>query len=351
MGLFTDAIYIWFRKNQRQLPWRKTRDPYLIWLSEAILQQTRVAQGLPYYERISSRFPDVKSLAESSEDELLKYWEGLGYYSRARNLHSAAKYILNNYEGIFPSSYSDIRSLKGVGDYTAAAVASIAFGLPYAAVDGNVIRVLSRFFGIEISADTPAGRRVLNELAQELVPDEDPGLHNQAIMEFGALVCTPVNPSCHVCPVVSSCYAFKNKQTDRLPLRSKGVVKQPLHFIYLLIESGNDILIEKRTSKGIWKNLYQLPLIETNTLLPDEDILQLPEIGDLLDSPDSLLGKISDPVTHILTHRIIRARFVHVKNHNLSPIWSKYLRVNNQEIYKFAYPVLIKKYLTRHKWL
>lgn len=351
MDLFSDALHAWYLHHHRPLPWRRTRDPYLIWLSEAILQQTKVVQGLPYYERISERFPDIKSLAEASEDELLKYWEGLGYYSRARNLHIAAKSILKNHEGNFPSNYHDIRALKGVGDYTAAAVASIAYGLPYAAVDGNVIRVLSRYFGIDAPAGSSSGRNIVISLAQELLSREDPGMHNQAVMEFGALVCTPVKPACQTCPLASSCYACKNSVVDRLPAKSGAVVKQTIYYTFFLIDTGSGLLLEKRTGKGIWKNLYQLPMVETESLPEDDDILKMPEVIDLLGTPGSILEKISSPLHHILTHRIIRARFVHVKNHDLSPIWSKYLRVSNQEIYKFAFPVLIRNYLTRHKWL
>jgi A/G-specific adenine glycosylase len=351
MDHFTRPIYSWYSQNLRHLPWRNTRDPYFIWISEAILQQTRVSQGLPYYLRITERFPDVRALAESLEDELLKLWEGLGYYTRARNLHQAARSILINYEGKFPETYESIRQLKGVGEYTAAAVASIAFGLPYATVDGNVIRVLSRYFGITEPFDSPDGRKIFRDLANEILDRSDPGSHNQSVMEFGALMCKPAKPECSICPVKSSCFACLNGVVEKLPVRKNKPAINQLYFTFLHVENCNSVLIGKRTDNGIWKSLYQLPLIETEKLLSEEEILILPPIANLLATEGSQLIAISRQYSHKLTHRNITARFVHIKCPVLSTYWSKYLQVDKEEISKFAFPVLIKNYLAEHEWI
>jgi A/G-specific adenine glycosylase len=272
MSNLTQALYRWYSFNKRTLPWRATRDPYLIWISEIILQQTRVAQGMPYYFRFTERFPDVKTLGEAPEDELMKFWEGLGYYSRARNLHIAAKSILKNYKGKFPVDYESIRNLKGVGDYTAAAIASIAFGLPYAAVDGNVERVLSRYFGIETSVHSANGKKIFRDLAREILLESDPGMHNQAMMELGALVCTPKNPDCPNCPLKLSCNAFLHGNVENLPLKQKSIKKNTRYFLFILMESTSQILIEKRTGSDIWRNLFQLPLVECEHQPEDGDL-------------------------------------------------------------------------------
>jgi len=351
MNSFTDPIYEWYSANQRNLPWRNVSDPYLIWISETILQQTRIAQGLPYYRRFAGRFPDVKTLAEAPEDELLKLWEGLGYYSRARNLHFAAKSILKNYEGIFPDSYESILRLKGVGYYTAAAVASIAYGLPHAAVDGNVLRVFSRYFGIDLPVDSALGRKTFRDLANEMLLTRDPGMHNQAMMEFGALVCTPKNPGCVNCPLSGSCIAFSTNRITKLPVKSKRNVKTTRFFVFILLESAVHILLEKRIKSDIWKNLYQLPLIETEQQAGDAEILEIPEIGHILSQPDCRLVKLSPVYIHELTHRRICARFVHVQCVDITCLDEKFIQVNKEEMYKFAFPVLIKKYLAENNFL
>ncbi len=351
MNSFTNPIYVWYSANQRNLPWREVSDPYLIWISETILQQTRIAQGLPYYLRFAGRFPDVKTLAEAPEDELLKMWEGLGYYSRARNLHFAAKSILKNYEGNFPDSYESILRLKGVGDYTAAAVASIAYGLPHAAVDGNVQRVLARYFGIDLPIDSTLGRKTFRDLATEILLTSDPGMHNQAMMEFGALVCTPKNPDCLNCPVSGSCIAFSTNTAAKLPVKSKRIRKKTRYFIFILLESAVHILLEKRTNSDIWKNLYQLPVIETEEQAGDADILEKPEISHVLRKSGSRLVKISPVFIHELTHRTICARFVHVQCVDITCLSEKFIQVNKEELYKFAFPVLIKNYLAENNFL
>lgn len=349
MNGFTQLIYQWYSIYKRTLPWRDTRDPYLIWISEIILQQTRVAQGMPYYYCFAERFPDVKALAEAPEDELMKLWEGLGYYSRARNLHFAAKTILKNYKGKFPADYESIRKLKGVGDYTAAAIASIAFGLPYAVVDGNVIRFLSRYFGIFMSAHTMEGKKMFMNLARQMLLESDPGMHNQAMMEFGALICTPKKPDCTNCPLNQSCSALLNGNIEDLPLKQKSIKKSTRYFLFILLESTTHILIEKRTHSDIWRNLFQLPLIESDHLYEDAEILTMPEIKSILTIKGTQLSAISPVYMHELTHRTILARFIRIFFNDISSIDEKLIRVNKEEIYKFAFPVLIKKYLVENE--
>jgi A/G-specific adenine glycosylase len=351
MSAFVENLINWYEENHRQLPWRETHDPYCIWVSEIILQQTRIAQGLPYYERFIRNFPDIQSLAGAEEDELLKLWEGLGYYSRARNMHEAAKTVMHRHGGVFPSDYSDIRNLKGVGEYTAAAIASIAFGQRYAVTDGNVLRVLARFYGISTPIDTSSGRKLFSKVATELVPETRAGTYNQAVMELGALVCTPRNPACGQCPLACSCFSYASGNVTGLPVKKKAKLKSKLYFTFLLMESDSHILIEKRTANGIWKNLYQLPLTETDTEPADEDIIKWSLIRNFLAWEGSLLKGISPVVTHELTHRTICARFIHVYNNDLKFPDDKFLQVSKQEIYKFAFPVLIKNFLVENKFL
>lgn len=351
LNRFTTPLHHWYRNAHRDLPWRRTGDPYLIWISETILQQTRVAQGLPYYLRFVERFPDVTTLAGVSEDELMKYWEGLGYYSRARNLHSAAKTIAGKHDGKFPESFEDIRNLKGVGDYTAAAVSSMAFGQPRAVVDGNVIRVLSRYFGIYTQAGTAQGKREIQDLAGFLLPDDNPGLHNQAVMELGALICTPKNPSCSECPVRADCHAFLHGKTDELPVKSKTIKKTERHFTYLVVRDDRNILIGKRTGRDIWMNLYQFPLIETSLPASDEEVLSHPMTTKFLTMEGARLVSISRRFRHILTHRRISARFVNISVAHLNESLPHFLKINREEISNFAFPVLIRNYMIETKLL
>lgn len=345
MNRFTIPLHLWYRKAHRDLPWRRTGDPYLIWISETILQQTRVAQGLPYYLRFVERFPDVVTLADASEDELMKYWEGLGYYSRARNLHIAAKTITDLHRGIFPDTYAEIRKLKGVGDYTAAAVASMAFGHPFAVVDGNVTRVLSRYFGIFTPAGSPKCKREMQDLAGTILPEENPGLHNQAVMELGALICTPKNPLCSECPVRDGCFALAAGQTSALPVKVKTAGKTDRHFTYLVVQDERNILIGKRTGRDIWMNLYQFPLIETSSPASDDEILSHPLTSGFMKMEGARLDSISREFRHILTHRRISARFVRISVTHLNESLSHFMKVNREEISKFAFPVLIRNYM------
>ena len=292
---FSATIMAWYVEHQRELPWRQTKDPYAIWLSEIILQQTRVAQGLPYYERLLAAFPTVKDLAEAPEATLLRLWQGLGYYSRARNLQKAAQMVVREFSGSFPKTYDQIIRLPGVGPYTAAAIASFAFKEAKTVVDGNVFRVLSRVFEVETDIASSAARGVFTSLAQSLIPDADPAGFNQAIMEFGALQCTPA-PDCSVCPLRVSCAAFSASRVAELPIKSKKTKVKEIQMDYLIIEQKDQLLVRERTENGIWKGLWEFYLIE----------------GSLEWLPFSRQALKSPPV-HLLSHRKINCEAWHVQ--------------------------------------
>ena len=345
MNSFTQEIYRWYLVNKRDLPWRETTDPYKIWISEIILQQTRVAQGTDYYNRFIEEFPTVTDLANASENTVLKLWQGLGYYTRARNLHFTAKYIVNNYNGVFPNDFKTILSLKGIGNYTAAAIASIAFDLPHAAVDGNIYRVLSRYYGISTPIDAEPGRTEIQKIATDLITANNPGLHNQAFMEFGALQCVPKSPDCNSCPVLTNCFAANYSLTDQLPVKSKKIKQTTRYFYYFFVESKNSILLEKRTNNDIWKNLHQFPLVESEKELTDTEILNL-EIP-FVANKNVNVKSVSTTIKHILTHQTIYARFIHIETDFNNFNHSDLFRVNKKDIYKFAVPKLLEQYLKK----
>lgn len=262
---FSKVLIKWYLQNKRDLPWRKTDNPYLIWLSEIMLQQTRVAQGMPYFMSFTSAFPTVFDLAAANEEQVLKLWQGLGYYSRARNLHKTAQYVANELSGVFPGNYNELLKLKGVGEYTAAAIASFSYNEAVPVVDGNVFRVLSRYFDVETDIAAAASKKEFSALAFELMPKNNPAVFNQAIMEFGALQCVPKSPNCGICVFNTSCAALQKKKVDILPVKSKKLKVRNRYFNYLVVSDENDnTIIQKRTSKGIWHNLYEFPLIETD---------------------------------------------------------------------------------------
>ncbi len=299
----------WYDLNKRDLPWRHENDPYKIWLSEIILQQTQVAQGLSYYNSFTLKYPNVKALAKAPEDDVLKLWQGLGYYSRARNLHAAAKIIASEFNGAFPDSYHDIRALKGVGDYTAAAIASFAFNQPYAVVDGNVYRVLSRIFGIETPIDTTTAKKEFQALASGLLNKKLPALHNQAIMEFGSQYCRPVNPDCGRCVFKNKCYAFENGKVATLPLKSKKIKIKNRFFNYLVIaDKNNKIRINRREGNDIWQGLYEFCLLETPKEFSQQELFALPDFRSLCGNGFTLLH-VSGSYKHVLTHQRLLARF------------------------------------------
>ncbi|MEO8240409.1 MAG: A/G-specific adenine glycosylase [Flavobacterium sp.] len=265
---FHNILIKWYLQNKRDLPWRNTTNPYLIWLSEIMLQQTRVAQGMPYFFAFTKEFPTVFDLANADEEKVLKLWQGLGYYSRARNLHKTAQYIANELNGVFPPVYNELLKLKGVGEYTAAAIASFSYNETVPVVDGNVFRVLSRYFDIESDIALPATKKEFTELAYELMPKDNPAIFNQAIMEFGALQCVPKSPNCTICVFNDSCLALQKKKVTVLPVKSKKLKVTNRFFNYLILEDAlGNTLIQKRTSKGIWHNLYEFPLLETDEIV------------------------------------------------------------------------------------
>lgn len=314
LRFISNRLIKWYNINKRELPWRETKDPYLIWISEIILQQTRVVQGYEYYCRFVNAFPDVQSLANANEDEVLKLWQGLGYYSRARNLHAAAKTIMEQHSGEFPTEYKDVLALKGIGEYTAAAITSFAFKQPYAVVDGNVYRFLSRLFGIYTPIDTGLGKKEFSQLATELLDYESPDLHNQSIMEFGALQCTPVSPKCEGCPFVETCVAYACDSIDKYPVKVGKTKVQNRYFNYFNIRYKSDTYLHKRTKNDIWKNLYELPLIETDSHLSLEELQLTEQFRILFDKiEDVSIKSISKTLKHILSHRIIYAVFYEVE--------------------------------------
>lgn len=308
---FSRILTNWYSIHKREMPWRKTKNPYHIWLSEIILQQTQIKQGLPYYEAFVAKFPTVFDLAEANEKEVLKLWQGLGYYSRARNLHTTAKYVANTLNGVFPNNYKDLLKLKGVGDYTASAIASICFNEPTAVVDGNVYRVLARYFGIDTPINTTKGIKEFKVLATKLIDKKNPADYNQAIMEFGAIQCKPKSPNCNACPLNSSCVALQKNKVDELPVKLKKTKVTTKHFNFLVfISEDKKTLFEKRSTKGIWQNLYQFPLIETKLPITIDDFKYHNKVKDYfgeLNFEYSLYN--TTDIVHKLSHQHLHTKF------------------------------------------
>jgi len=332
-------IGIWYRLNKRELPWRKTNDPYLIWLSEIILQQTRVVQGLSYYLKFTHNYPTVFDLANASEQDVLNDWQGLGYYSRARNLHATAKVIASEYNGVFPKTFLEIKKLKGIGDYTAAAISSFAFNLPHAVVDGNVYRVLSRVFNIDLPIDSIEGKKHFAQLAKELLPNHDAAIHNQAIMEMGAIQCLPANPLCDSCPLLEKCLSYHLKNTHERPVKLKKTKTRDRFFHFLIFQKDNQVFLEKRESKDIWKHLFQFPLIETSEELTTNGIKKI-----IFEKFELMPIFQSEKVVHILSHQKINARFYFFDCFppNLP---STFIRIKKKDIQDFPLPRLIDRFL------
>lgn len=311
---FYDLITRWYLINKRDLPWRNTNDPYAIWLSEIMLQQTRVAQGLPYFERFINAFPTVFDLATADEEQVLKLWQGLGYYSRARNMHKTAQIVANDYNGIFPSTYTELLKLKGIGEYTAAAIASFSFNEKVNVVDGNVFRVLSRYLNITTDISSATAKKEFAAIAHELMENRDSALFNQAIMEFGALQCVPKNPNCTDCVLNNSCAALQHKKVDQLPVKSKKTKVRNRYFNYLVFEDPqSNTLLRKRTEKGIWHNLYEFPVIETLDESPYEMVVD--EIRRQFSDQNiqSIVNYSSSPIIHKLSHQKLHILFYKVK--------------------------------------
>lgn len=345
MSVFSEIIVAWYKENKRDLPWRETTDPYLIWISEIILQQTRVAQGYEYYLRFIQRFPNIQSLANADEGEVMKLWQGLGYYSRARNLHAAAKSM----NGIFPDTYEEVLALKGVGRYTAAAVCSIAYGMPYAVVDGNVYRVLSRYLGIDAFIDSTEGKKLFAALADEMLDKKHPAIYNQAIMDFGALQCTPQAPNCMLCPLMESCVAFRKRMVQQLPMKQYKVKTTNRYFNYIYVRMGHYTFIRKRTSNDIWKNLYELPLIETTISLPQKEFLALPELHSLFAPVQGLaVRSLCRDVKHILSHRVIYANFYEVTLPEGVTVLGDFQKIKESELKQYPVSKLLHNFIVKH---
>ena len=329
---FTTALLQWHENHGRDLPWRHTTDPYPIWLSEVILQQTRIAQGTAYWERFMKQFPTVESLAAASEDEVLRLWQGLGYYSRARNLHAAAKQIVTT--GGFPNNYEEIRRLKGVGDYTAAAIASFAFGLPHAAIDGNAYRVLARYYGIETPINTTTAKKEFAALAQQLLPNDRAADFNQAMMDFGATLCTPTSPQCSECPLAEGCDALHTRRTQVLPIKQKTVKMATRHFTFIYIRCQGETAIMRRPAGDIWQGLWQPLLIEDEKNV-DTVLSGLRKSGQLT--------LLATGVKHVLTHRIIMADFYLLETPAKPSLPDGYLWIPEHDIDRYALPRLVER--------
>lgn len=343
---FHNILIKWYLQNKRDLPWRKTVNPYQIWLSEIMLQQTRVAQGMPYFFSFTKEFPTVKDLADAPEEKVLKLWQGLGYYSRARNLHKTAQYISNDLNGVFPDSYKELLKLKGVGEYTAAAIASFSYNESVPVVDGNVFRVLSRYFDIESDIALPATKKEFTALAQELMPKDNPAIFNQAIMEFGALQCVPKSPNCSNCDFNDSCLALQKGKVNQLPVKSKKVKVTNRYFNYLILEDveGNT-LIQKRSEKGIWHNLYEFPLLETQSIV-DFDVVSKKAKEEIF--PSYTIIGIEDcaesTVVHKLSHQHLHIQFWKIK------VKEKIENgVDSEKLKTFPFPIVIYNFIEKQE--
>jgi A/G-specific adenine glycosylase len=343
--IFPAKLIDWYRIHQRALPWRETTDPYKIWLSEIILQQTRVAQGMDYYLRFTEAFPTVKELAAAEESAVLKLWQGLGYYSRARNLHATARFVSDKLHGVFPQNYEEILTLKGVGPYTAAAISSFAFGEKKAVVDGNVLRVLSRIAATDLPIDSGKGRKCYEQFANALIPDKNPGEYNQAIMEFGAMQCVPKNPDCKNCFYQEHCGAYQQGLVNQLPVKQGKTQVKKVYFLYFIIECEGQLLVNHRHTEGIWKNLYDFPLIEVERKVGLQKIPNLPR--QEWEIEDFTVEHISDWHKHLLSHRSIHARFTHLRLKEIPlPMKKKFRLIRRKEWHHLPVPKLIENYMS-----
>ena len=347
MNFIQDTLINWYEENRRDLPWRNNPSPYEVWISEVILQQTRVNQGMDYYLHFTKKWPTVNDLAQASEEEVLKMWQGLGYYSRARNLHHCAKQVVEQYKGEFPSDFEKLKQLKGIGNYTAAAIASIAYNLPHAVVDGNVYRVLSRLFDINTPININEGQKLFAQLADELLNRNQPGLHNQALMEFGALQCTPKNPNCLLCPLQAQCLAFAHQTVMLRPVKLAKTKISTRYFNYLILRINDGLYLHKRSDNDIWKNLYDFPCIESQKPMTVEEVIASETFLQLIENNPFTIIKSSPIFTHKLTHRTILAHFIEIKlEKELLQIQTNDLFLAREtELGSFPIPRLIDLYL------
>lgn len=342
MAEFHLLIINWYRRNKRDLPWRNTKNPYFVWLSEIILQQTRVNQGMKYYFKFIEEYPTIETLASADEQHVLSNWQGLGYYSRARNLHATAKDIVSKYNGEFPDTYSDILRLKGVGEYTAAAIGSFCFDLKYAVLDGNVYRVLSRVFDIDLPIDSGKGKKYFSQLAKELLPSNNIDEYNQGIMEFGALHCLPKNPNCISCELNTSCLAFQRKTVDKRPVKKGKIKIRNRYFYYFLFENESDIVLRKRTRNDIWKHLYEFPKMESDNLLNEEKLNQT-----FQEKYNMIPKKITYAKKHVLSHQRIFPVFISCDMHDFNPdlFEGQEIIISKSDIDNYPIPRMIELFL------
>jgi A/G-specific adenine glycosylase len=345
---FSTLLLKWNKEqNKRTMPWKGEKDPYKIWLSEIILQQTRVEQGLAYYKRFIAKFPTIKELAAAPDTTVFKLWEGLGYYSRCKNLLVTARYISNELNGVFPSTYDDIKALKGIGPYTAAAISSFAYDLPHAVVDGNVFRVLSRVFGIATPIDSTEGKKYFTQLADELLDKKKPGLYNQAIMDFGAVVCKPALPLCPVCVFNKDCYALQENSVNALPVKEKKISIKKRWFYYLVMEYKGKIAIRQRTGKDIWNQLYEFPVIETGVEQKTEDLIDMAEKQQWISADKYSLSFCSPLFKQQLSHQLIAGRFISLKLSKAGKLPEGSVWVSKTEMTEYPFPKFINQFLEK----
>jgi len=336
---FADELVLWYIHNKRDLPWRHTTDAYVIWLSEIILQQTRVEQGMPYFHRFVEKYPNVSAFAAAPEDDILKLWQGLGYYSRGRNMLKTARQVNELYGGKFPRQYDELIKLKGIGEYTAAAISSFSANEAKAVVDGNVYRLLARYFGIDDPINSTQGKKKFQQLANELLNRDHPGQHNQAMMEFGAMLCKPKNPACGICPVRTGCFAFTHNATSTLPVKINKLKVRERYFNYFLIVNNDEILLNKRDEKDIWANMYDLPLVETLFLMPVNDLMILPQVVEHF-GENIEIDEISQVYKHVLTHQRLYVRFIKIRTTTIK-LEQKWFFTSRKNLEKFALPKII----------
>lgn len=343
---FNEVLLRWFDANGRSLPWRNIQNEYYIWVSEIILQQTRVAQGIDYYYNFIKQFPTVNHLANAPLDLVMKSWQGLGYYTRARNMHIAAKQIMSDYGGKLPNTYSELLKIKGLGNYSAAAIASFAFDEAVPAVDGNVYRILSRVFGVFTPIDSTKGKREFFNLATELIDKEHPASFNQAIIDYGAMVCTYRLPNCQGCVFVDMCYAFSNNIVGKLPVKGKKLAVRSRYFTYLMINHCNYTFIKSREDNDIWHSLYEFPLIETDAPMKIEDLVQLEQWRNIVGDGEVVISSISESVKHQLSHQTIYATFIILDVQNVGyMLKSEYSMVEISKIDSYSIPRLLDVYM------
>lgn len=347
---FSEKVVEWYLKNKRDLPWRNTTDPYKIWLSEIILQQTRVAQGTPYYLRFVETYPTVNALANAAEEKVLRLWQGLGYYTRARNLHRCAKTVVSSFNGVFPTSFEVLKTLPGIGEYTAAAIASFCAREPVAVLDGNVYRVIARTHGIDTPINSTEGKKVFSQIAASLVPKERPDLHNQAMMEFGAMLCKPTDPDCDSCPLRKACIAYRDDLIDALPIKLKSKSPRKRYFHYFVFKKGDSLMMKKRDTKDIWNGLYDFFLVETDKAV---SVDQLRQENKILKKYSSDEITSSNEYKHVLSHQTIVSTF-HIIEHRTGtgmleePSLAYYSR---RKIVNLPKPVLISRFLSDYEFL